>query len=701
MADSDYDLILNFGQSNAQGYVATPSTIPDLTALSAGDVRDWDGSTLEDIVVAPVQTTDNTSVISQGIVGGQQQQYEQSGTNLDNSNGGYGNQFCLDWIANYAGKKILWVHYAPSNSGIVSGQSYGGGNWTDTHLARAITKSEQAMDAATAAGYNWKLRAVLWCQGEADTGKLEDGSITQADYEAALGNIIDTLWSRWGTSGAYGNVYDDRSGNGKFFGMFPITSKDLSGSDDATTPDFYSWELIRKAQHNVVAARSDAVVLCPAVKFFGRSGRCWEPAGGVHWAQEAHNEAATDAVNVLIDGYATHFPAITAPSGLSLTSVNALTAYVAFTPGDATAFQQVVRIKKSTESDYRLLKAISSTATTVRISDNFEPGATYNVQIGSEPIDGGIVQWSAALDVAIPAMTVSDSDISAFTTAAGTVSATAELHIKQQLAALTSAGIGIGQGLKHLYVCRTDYNANSGSTLYDVLQVGNLTVNGTMTRGATAYSIAASTAAYFSANSVAGFPQGGSYTIAVNGKWPVPAANNAGLWSFNVNSASPDHAYFNTGSLSLAWQIGYSFPLRKNVYLPLSYTLPTSTRNTVAGVYRHEFTPGSLDCYRLFAGGSSTDRVTDIIRAPYQAHDESGQQIGRRQGSGWGLQGDYSVIAIYDRDLSGTEYVALDAVMTDLATGTAASEGGATIKYGVDTGVDGYVGQQVGSQVGA
>ena len=52
-------------------------------------------------------------------------------------------------------------------------------------------------------------------------------------------------------------------------------------------------------------------------------------------------------------------------------------------------------------------------------------------------------------------------------------------------------------------------------------------------------------------------------------------------------------------------------------------------------------------------------------------------------------------------DITGRDRDAQNDTWSIGAWQVAVGEGGATIKYGVDTGVDGYVGQQVGSQVGA
>lgn len=716
MADSDYDLFIILGQSNAQGYVESSSTDlidfssggsfidpPSGNTYSSGDIRDWDGTSWRDVVVAPNQST------GAGLIGGEQDNYVSSvepghDYSGDPANGGFQNPFIDKWLETYPTKKALVVQYAPGGSGIVSGVTYTNGNWTYNILADAMTVIEAAMDAATTAGYDYRLRAVIWCQGESDAAAMNNSTYTSLTaYETTLSGFVDTLWARYGSSGTYGSVYDDRSGNGQFFNIVePAAGSLTTGITDTFNrqlpePDTLGHGHIRQACANVGADNSHAQVVAWN-KFRYIDGDHWGTPPGVHWSQAAHNEIGANIAVALISG-TPPATSITAPSSVSASNIGRMNLDLTWTAGGATAYQQRIECKLSTDSEYSHVGCVAATDTTATIAFSFQPGSTYNIRVGSERPDGSGIDWSTAASAAIPAQDISDSDISAYTTAASDVSTDAATHIKQRLAALTTAGVGIGDGLKHLYVLRTDYNANSGSTLYDVVRNGDLTIVGSPTRAADYYTFG-SPGDYLTGVAKESFAAAGPLTVFAIGDPDTPAGNR-GLYTHDIALTS-GHAYFTAAGALVATDPA-SFPYRSNLSLTVNSAIAGALSSwAVVHDYTLDFSANTtISQYK--AGSSSGTVPSTVKRLGGQIYPSSGTPNWlRRQGTGtFGLAGDWSIFAVWDRALSGSEYAAAHTILLDLATGTAAGEGGATIKYGVDTGVDGYVGQQVGSQVGA
>lgn len=96
------------------------------------------------------------------------------------------NAFAQTYYA-ITGRKILFVPSALSGSGQVAAANPGS-NWdaSGTLYGTSVTNLNNALSAATSAGYTPIFKGILWSQGETDADKINDATITQADYISAF-----------------------------------------------------------------------------------------------------------------------------------------------------------------------------------------------------------------------------------------------------------------------------------------------------------------------------------------------------------------------------------------------------------------------------------------------------------------------------------------------------------------------------------
>lgn len=116
------------------------------------------------------------------------------------SRGSFGPSFANEYYR-ITGRHVLFVDAAVGGAAqTVAADNGTDGNWdtTGTRFNNAVTMTTNALAAAQAAGYTTNFKGVIWCQGEQDGRKIDEGVITKAIYKAALVKMIGRFRAIYG-----------------------------------------------------------------------------------------------------------------------------------------------------------------------------------------------------------------------------------------------------------------------------------------------------------------------------------------------------------------------------------------------------------------------------------------------------------------------------------------------------------------------
>jgi hypothetical protein len=634
----DYDLWINLGQSNARGFPEDPwQTTPD--SLPPGQFFDWNGTEFVEISGTPNRTT------RAGLLG----------FVLGGSSGGYQNRLYPQLVG---GRKLLLVSYTLGGSGIVPGISYGGGNWSDTHLSVAKVNVAAAIAAANAAGFNFRLRGVTWQQGEADSTALNDGSYTDPQtYADALDAIIDDLWS------SYSSVYVPLSDHSAFFnvianiGSYSTTVGLVRYPSDVTNRNYDIWDIHRRI--NEVNSHAKAVTL--RGPWLGLRGLLHD---NVHSTVAGYNDLADNAAHFMLNG--TVLSPQSPPTSLSVTDRTRFNAVVGWTNNAATARKILYYRRKASDTEWELCGQGDSNIviTTIGLPDQT---ADYEVKISTWG-DEGIFD-SATLSIAKFA-TAAPVVPDAFFAASGVSSGSAEgIDIAAIIADLTSGGLITD--LCNFVIFRSGYNADSGSVVYDIMGNANWTLNGTITRDSDHYACDGTTG-----NFSTDWALPGSRTPSVV-LWHKQSSTEA--FSFTLGrSQPPDSAAADGNQDRLTYQIladgtistvggqvttsGRRF---NQIPLPVSTSSGQVDGTVKSCMWTHRSRADQDGNLAIFQNGNATPAAignggrigTTHMYFPRFA------RIGRFINTYTPAKP--SVLMLYARQLSGAEYAAIDAILAD------------------------------------
>lgn len=119
--------------------------------------------------------------------------------NAGAGNGGAWPAF-INELYNKNQRKILVVPTAVGGTSQTAAAASGNGTWdvSGTLFSNSVTQVNQAIAAASVAGYTPVFKGVLWCQGENDAGALFAGTITKQDYYDAFLLMINNYRVQFG-----------------------------------------------------------------------------------------------------------------------------------------------------------------------------------------------------------------------------------------------------------------------------------------------------------------------------------------------------------------------------------------------------------------------------------------------------------------------------------------------------------------------
>lgn len=168
---------------------------------------------------------------------------------------------------NMTNQKVCIVPTAKGSTSQTAAADTGLGNWdsSGTLYGTSVTLANNAISALNTASYTPILKGILWCQGEWDADAIQAGTITKADYKAALSSMIDRYRNDLGSNIPF---YIFRTGLRSSF----------------STTGYY---LIHEAQEEIANEKSNVfIVFRNSVDFITRNLM----GDNRHWSQAGYNE---------------------------------------------------------------------------------------------------------------------------------------------------------------------------------------------------------------------------------------------------------------------------------------------------------------------------------------------------------------------------------------------------------------------------
>jgi hypothetical protein len=626
----DYDMWINLGQSNAQGTTENPWLTQPPT-LTAGTFYEWNGTTF----VEKSGTPDRASGAGYlGVYSG-----------IGNGRGGYQSEFARR-INLATGRKQLWVQYAPGGSYIVPGRdTVGGGNWTDTHLANARTQINAAIAAANAAGWTFRIRGFLWTQGEAEGGDLPQEVYTPSAYQTALNNIVNNLHSN------YSSLFDPMiGGEGGFFNIIANIGGGATNGTERwpgrnTNRNYDIWEIHR---NTLPAANPLVKAIC--LRGAWLAARSLLQADNIHVTRAGYDDLGQTAALNMIDGSGKSIQA--APTGLTEVARTRANVRVSWTNNAVTPRRIVIERKETSASNWETICGLPTTATTMFVGIP-RRGVSYDIRVGVWGDDG--IWYSNTLTVTIAA-----NSVPADYFAVSGVSGAQATNITNCISDLSAAGV-----LDHLAqftIFRSGYNADTGTTAFDVMRNADWTLSASgVTRNADCYQL----------DGVAG----DIWVPYNNSPWPCQGSGHT-LLMWHKNAGSGTQVLWRmgkdaSGDVGLNTLVGHntaiSFRLQvlNGTYDFLSqiqdgfessganFTSTAIADGTVRDVcMRYEPVTGK---YEIYAAGSAT-RVTRSVAARFMQmySGEFGPRLGRLNNTFY--QSAPSIYMLFSRPLTVAEY---------------------------------------------
>ena len=631
----DYDLWINLGQSNAQGTTENPWVTPPPT-LAADTFFEWDGSTFVEKSGTPDRDT------GAGYLG------RYSGVGAGTA--GYQSEFARQ-INLATGRKQLWLQYAVGGSGIVSGVTYGGGNWTDTHFPNAITEIDEAIAWLTSNGYTYRLRGVLWQQGEADSTAMNAGTVTAVTYQAALQAMVSTLHTN------YAAIYDPMVGGiGAFFNIITNFGQYVNNATSRwpSLNVFRNYDIWDVQRRLLPQADSRVKPVCFQGPWLGLRGLLWDD---VHASRLAYDQIGEVTALNLINGTGNALPA--GPTSLAEVSRSNSNLRVSWTNNWTTPPSRRTLVERKLTSDPE---------TAWEVVGNFTPsistgyigvprrGVSYDIRLGAWGDDG--IAYSNTLSVTIAAATVPAD----YFTASG-VSGTQQTAIENLVTDID--GLGLLDDLATFLIFRTDYNANAGTTVYDVMRNADwsMTASG-VTRNADHYATDGVAGDIWCPEFTNPWAAGGSKTLML---WHKHSSTDTGnLWYMGrVNGLDSASLIGGTAVTNFRYQTTsgtyvFSNSADAQGYQQTVQGITTSSAiadGTVRDVcLTHDPTDGR---WRVYADGAGTPIVTGTqTKFAQMFNPEFGPRLARVQQTTFTIAKP-SIAMLFNRNLSSAEYQAV------------------------------------------
>lgn len=627
----DYDMWLNLGQSNGAGTTENP-WLQDPPTLTAGTFYEWDGdlATFTEKSGTPVRST------GAGYLG------YWNGTGIGVGRGGYQSEFARR-INISTGRKQLWVQYSPGGSGIVSGQTYSGGNWTDSLLASAITTLNNAITYCNANNMTFRLRGVIWQQGEQDNVALNSKLITTAQYVSALNAICNSLYSSF--SSYYAPML---SGVGAFFNIFCNIGGYLSNSSQnwpgSVTQENYT--IHRLQAWDLPNLNSLIKPICVRGPWLGFRGLL--QADNTHAKRQAYDECGAVMALNMIDGSGTVVDS--APTLLAEQARTNANVLVSWTNNAATPRRIIIEQKLTSDpaTAWQQIGAIKVTTQNKALIGIPKRGVSYDIRVGTWTDDG--FWYSNTLVVTLTAPTIPAD----YFTASG-VTGAYKTAIENCITALGS----LVDDLSHFTIFRSGYNKDTGTVAYDIMRNADYTLTATgVTRNADHYATNGTSGDIYVADFNSPFVMSGYKTMMFWHK--CTNTDNGNLWQTGYNATTDASSLIDEQNLS------YRLSMSSGQYTLLNsdgsqgYQLAGQSLTTGAiadGTVRdicmiHSNLDGRQ---RFYLDGSGTLTYENTVPKRSQMYaSEFGPRLGRVQSTFKTAKP--SITMIFNRPLSVAEY---------------------------------------------
>lgn len=261
------DVFVIAGQSNAAGLPPTPALSPSCTTQSTAVP-----------LLGTAYYYDQTSGTMKPI----------GATNC----GGAWPAFATEYVK-LTGHTIGLVQTALGSTALLPVADIGYGNWDPATsgglFSKSITTTQAALAAMQADGYAPTVKGILWDEGESEISAMEEGNLTESNYQGEYPSALQTLYAYFKKDLALPSVP-----------FFLFRTGTAAYSDDSL------FELARSTEESTAASTPGMyVVFRKAVRFFSLgemdTDLVWTGGGAVHYSQTGYDDMGTTGAQNVVD----------------------------------------------------------------------------------------------------------------------------------------------------------------------------------------------------------------------------------------------------------------------------------------------------------------------------------------------------------------------------------------------------------------